>query len=407
MRRVIRNVFFSFVAVGIVLFVLARTPIADEFRQFFAGIFFVDSITERELLDTYARARAGNDKLTFLVVPGHDDEIGGSEARGPGGVVREADLTRMFADELVAFLRREKEFEVRQVRTAQGYDPEFLKYFAQQKENIKQFRAAQQVLMESVTRTGLVERRVQVAHNVAPNEMIRRLYGINKWANEHDIDIVLHLHFNDYPHRRGTPGIYSGFTIYVPDRDLPNAKASAALAQSVARQFERYFPSSDMPQEDDIVPDQDLIAIGTNASLNGAGLLIEGGYIYEIRLTDPAIQPLVLKELAFQTYLGIKQFFTKGEERPRFDTTMLPYTWRAAFREGGAANRDVFALQTALVQEGAYPPPGFDFNRCPVSGKFRSCTTLAVTAFQRKHNLAPTGIMDEATRTILNSFYGE
>ena len=59
-----------------------------------------------------------------------------------------------------------------------------------------------------------VERVVHTIRNIAPDEMGVRLYGINKWANENDIDIVIHVHFNDYPGRPRTgSGKYSGFSI--------------------------------------------------------------------------------------------------------------------------------------------------------------------------------------------------
>ena len=124
---------------------------------------------------------------------------------------------------------------------------------------------------------------VQVEHNSVANNTSLRLYAINKWANENDVEIVFHIHFNDYPGRNlDQPGKYSGFSIYIPEYQLPNHITSSGLAKSLKNQLEKYFAKSDLPIESSIlIEDQELIAVGSNASRDGISVLTEYGYIYE------------------------------------------------------------------------------------------------------------------------------
>jgi len=129
-------------------------------------------------------------------------------------------------------------------------------------------------------------------------------------ANENKIDIVIHIHFNDYPRRnQKQAGRYSGFAIYVPEPQFSNGRASKALADSVSSQLKKNFPVSNMPLEKSgVVEDQNLIATGANNSLDSAVLFIEYGYIYESQFVNPQTQLSAIKELTFQTHQGIKNF---------------------------------------------------------------------------------------------------
>ena len=64
-----------------------------------------------------------------------------------------------------------------------------------------------------------------------------------------------------------------------------------------------------MPKEDTgVIEDQELIALGSNNSLDGVGMLVEYGYIYEPGIVDISIRNKILDDLAFQTYLGVMDF---------------------------------------------------------------------------------------------------
>ncbi|MEK9185011.1 MAG: N-acetylmuramoyl-L-alanine amidase [Patescibacteria group bacterium] len=261
-------------------------------KDFFASVFFVDSITVDDLHNRY-----NTGKIKILIVPGHDNQYGGTEFKG----IREADLTANLGQELLAKFKNNPRFDVSITRDRSGYLPEFQNYFATQKSEVLKFQKSQRVLMGVYMKNGQVSTVSGVQHNNAPNLVAYRLYAINKWANDHKIDIVIHIHFNDYAGRKaGQIGKYSGFSIYIPENQFSNAKASKAIADKVFASLKTHSQSSNLPVENQgVIPDQDLIAIGANNSLDSAGFLVEYGYIYE---------PMIFT-YADDTYKGILNFF--------------------------------------------------------------------------------------------------
>ena len=176
----------------------------------FASVFFVDSITAADLKELYARAGRGTGRIRVLIVPGHDDESSGTAFRG----VREADMTSEVGEELYRTLLADPIYEPILVRTKEGYTAPFVEYFASEKEETTAFLKEKKEIMRQHVREGTVHLLDGVFHNSAPSAVALRLYGINKWANEHDIHIVIHIHFNDYPGRPShRPGRYNGFAL--------------------------------------------------------------------------------------------------------------------------------------------------------------------------------------------------
>ena len=168
---------------------------------------------------------------------------------------------------------------------------------------------------------------------------------------------------------------------------------------------------SDLPIESEgIIEDQDLIAIGSFNSVNAASLLIEYGYIYEPQLTDPTMRELATQDLAFQTYLGLQDFFDPRmipDMGHTYGTSILPHHWETILKEGDRPSHDIFALQTALAVEGIYPPSGTSGNECPRTGKFGPCTREALSAFQNKYGITEESrIVGQKTLQILNQKYG-
>jgi hypothetical protein len=253
-----------------------------------------------------------------------------------------------------------------------------------------------------------------VEHIAIPSEDTLTLYGINKWARDHNVDIVLHLHFNDYPRRyQRLAGKYSGFSIYIPERQLLNYKSSHAVATSVADRLKKYFPVSDYPPESaGLVEDQDLIAVGAPSSFYGAAMLVEYGYIYEQQFLDPELRPMAIRELAHQTYLGLKNFFEPSFVENFSPNSLTAYNWGKYLRRGFKSDPDVYALQLTLLESGFYPP--FDEsktnrrskNDCPINGTFGGCTERALKAFQEKYGISATGFAGPATIQKLNELYG-
>lgn len=224
--------------------------------------------------------------------------------------------------------------------------------------------------------------------NSVANNTSLRLYAINKWANENNVEIVFHIHFNDYRGRNlDQPGKYSGFSIYVPEYQLPNHQASSELAKSLKNQLEKYFAKSDLPAESSIlIEDQELIAVGSNASRDGISVLTEYGYIYEPQFAKKGLRAIVLKEMAYQTYIGIKKNFDKNSSFINTrETNLLPYTWNKTLKKGMEGSEDVIRLQIALLKEGLYPPNSKTLEECPLSGAFKSCTFESIKKFQEKY----------------------
>ncbi len=376
----------------------------DGVKNFLAGVFFVDSTSEQKLKDVYAAAQNSGRKVRILIVPGHDNDSWGTEYKG----IKEADLNLALAENLADFLRQEKEFEVILSRDNNGYNPAILSYISKNKGEIEKFIQKNVDITKTYIDSGLVQKYTKgVRHNAASQDVVLKLYGINKWVDENKIDIVIHVHLNDDPERRYySVGKYTGIAVYVPEKQFSNAKGSVALAQPIFGQLKKYFAVSDLPKEKSgIVEDQKLIAIGAYNTLDAAGLLIEYGYIYESQFVNAQVRPLAMKELAFQTYSGIKKFF-KGEGAGVDVSANLPYIWKSDLEKGVKGSKEVFVLQTALILNNIYPPKYFSKNDCPLSGNFGDCTALAVKEFQKENNIEPaSGFVGPATRKKLNEIF--
>lgn len=377
-----------------------------------ASVFFKDSVTEASLKKEYEKAgknaekKRGASKVKILIVPGHDAEFSGTMYKN----LTEWELNLALGEALYALLKEEPLFEVTLAQTADGYNSGLRAYFSERRTDIIAFMEKQKGLMERYVQEGKIARVVNVQHNAAPQEMAVRLYGINHFANENGMDIILHIHFNDYPGRpNSSPGKYSGFAVYVPERQYSNAKGSRSVAEAIHQRIARLYPESDLPKERvGIVEDQELIALGSNNTLDGAGMLIEYGYIYEPAFANEATRAAVLQDLALQTYLGITDFFEKKETvEDTLATALLPYRFERDLSENTNAQRDVLSLQAALALAGVYPPAGKTKNNCGLTGFFGPCTREAVRFFQAQYGITPAeGFVGEKTRARLHSLYG-
>ena len=368
----------------------------------------IETITPEDLKNAY-----NGKKLKILIVPGHDNTDSGTEFNG----VREADLNRETAERLYDFLEKDGHFQVYATRDfATGeFTSQFASYFADQASEIVSFRKKMWDTMKNALALGQVSQKDGVGHNVAAERVTRKLYGINKWANENDIDVVLHIHFNDHAGRRPSrTGKYSGFTIYVPEKQFSGSRASIDFANALFNQLNKNFAVSNLPGESrGVTEDQDLIGVGANASLDGVGLLVEYGYIYEPQFVHKEVRDAMFQELAFQTYAGMKKYFEPTANLD--DTSLLPYVWQSTLKKGIKGSREVLALQAALRRENLYPPPGKKLSDCSVNGNFGICTATAVVLFQEKYGddiLSPaglsggTGFVGPATLKKLNELYG-
>ena len=275
----------------------------ERVEQSLSSIFFVESTTTTALQKTYD----SGERIRVLIVPGHDDVSFGTSYKG----MREATLNAELGEALAFVLSSDPRFEPVLVRTETGYAKEFAEYFEKNDKNVRPFVAEKKKIMKDLLRSGMLEKEEGVIHNDAPDDVAYRLYSLNMWANENGVDIVIHIHFNDYPRKaRSKPGRYSGYAIYVPDRQYSNAGPSRDLAVSIARRLSERLTPSTHPQEGAVVPDQELIAVGSYNTLDPAVALIEYGYIYEPRFQGEK-RAALFSDLARLTHEGLRDFFTE------------------------------------------------------------------------------------------------
>lgn len=371
---------------------------------------FKETVSTADLADAYAKAAAGGVKVRILVVPGHEPGFGGTEFAG----FYERELVVDIANQLARELRTDTNFEVFVARGNQGWNTDFTRYFDTQGKKIERFVETHKSAMGKLEKKGKIDDSdEQAAHNEARPDVALRLYGISKWADENTIDLVLHLHLNDETsHAAGVRGVHSGAAIYVPDALYGNAKTSKAIAEPVLARLNATTPTSTFGLErKGIVPGRELIAIGSYNTLAAPSLLIEYGYIYEPRITGSGARSEVLADYAYQTALGVKDFFGTPA-RPRFASKVLPYQFTTDPLAPSSASstppdaRSIYALQASLAELGFYPGTEASLVECPVSGILGLCTRDAVKAFQASKGLEQTGQLGVQTRVAFNSAFG-
>jgi len=355
-------------------------------------------------------------KVRILLVPGHEPDYGGAEyVDATYGHMYERDMTVELAKDLEEYLGNNPHYETYITRDTQAWTPTFADYFKSQWDNIIAWQKANKQQFSAMVAAGSTTKPVaSVEHNFAPGGVALRLFGITKWSNENDIDIEIHIHFNDYPgHGLHHPGDYSGIAIYVPAAQYKNGTTTRAIADTVFTRLEKYNPVSDLPGESvGVVDDPELIALGANDTADAASMLVEYGYIYEPQLVNTATRSQAIKDMAFQTYLGLQDFFDPNNAvnlAGSFDTLIMPHTWNNPITPGAAKaqSADIYALQTALILDGEYPPASKSMNDCPRTGSIGPCTKAALEAFQKKYGIVgESGVVGARTVEKLNGLYG-
>lgn len=295
------------VALAAVLILLASYYLdVGTAAYYLAGVFFGNEVRAKDLIQKYK-----NGSIKILIVPGHDKENYGTQYRG----VTEAGLNAELGHYIFDSLRKDGKFAVFVTNKPTGeYNDWILDYVKNQNTAIVAFKEKVKAVFKNAVKIGAVKKETKVFHNPAADNTSQILYGINKWANDNDIDIVIHIHLNDYPGRKyDMPGKYTGFAIYVPDGQFPNGKASTEVARHIRDELEKIADGSNFPKEKDvIIEDQQLIAVGSNASREGVSILIEYGYIYESKFLNKELRPFVLRELAEATQRGLNNFFRQN-----------------------------------------------------------------------------------------------
>lgn len=248
--------------------------------------------------------------IKILIVPGHDDTVWGAQY----GNIKEADMNLVLATDLYNDLKKDSRFEVHITRNSAGYTKEFSDYFAAKHDDIVAFRAAaKKSMQENVASGDFTSDPDNVPHHDVSEDVANILYGINMWADDNNMDAVIHVHFNDYPRPSAwTAGTYKGFAVYMPEAQMSNAAESDKLAKSIFTQLKSKYMTSTYPKEaasGGLVPDQTLIAMGSNNTLETSvrSVLIEYGYIY--RFANSVFRHAFYPKAAALTAAGITNYF--------------------------------------------------------------------------------------------------
>lgn len=250
-------------------------------------------------------------KVRVLVVPGHEPDYGGAIF----GTIKERDLVVELGQNLKRFLETDGKYEVFVTRDSEEWNPTFADYFKNNLDEIIFWQKDAKEQFSNLVSAGLKKQPVTaVIHNIPSFEVGMRIYGITKWSNENNIDLVIHLHLNDYRGRsQKKVGKYSGFAIYVPAREYSNSAKTDPIAQAIFDRLSEHARVSNFgPELGGIIHDPKLIAVGQNDTSKVANMLIEYGYIYEPQFVNPEIRSLSLEDLAHQTYLGLEDYFEEG-----------------------------------------------------------------------------------------------
>jgi hypothetical protein len=148
-------------------------------------------------------------------------------------------------------------------------------------------------------------------HNEATSNAVLFLYGTNKWIEKNNIDLVLHVHFNNNPKYKGKPN-YRGFCMYIPEQQYSNSSSSKIFADYLYKEMIKIQKESDMPQEKDIIiEDQELIAIGNYNTLKIPSVVMEYAYIYEPIMASSGTRNIFIEKATISTVKAINEYIVK------------------------------------------------------------------------------------------------
>jgi hypothetical protein len=372
-------------------------------KVLFFGVLFLPGVSFGE---TIFEQYASGEKIRVLLVPGHDEDSVGTAFLK----LREVDLNRELVSLLVEEFALDDRFEILQAHEGKEYSSFLQEYFDTYDSEISVWRRSHISNFRKKLESGVAEKIKNPSHGGAKPFVAQRLYGINKWVEENNIDLVIHVHFNDYGSRKkGKSGEFTGFAVYVPDLQFRNGRDTFVIGEGVYKALSQVQVNSNQSQEgkyDGPIPDQDLIALGAFDTLSTPSFLIEYGYIYEPLLHTGARGEL-LRGFASATYRGVRHaldnrlpFFVKRLT----DDVRVDYTWHRNLVRGNEGE-DVFALQRFLRGEGYFPPKGKNQKECGFSLYFGDCTEKALQLFQSSQGLATSGVFGNETRNFVDKLF--
>jgi N-acetylmuramoyl-L-alanine amidase len=244
--------------------------------------------------------------FTILVVPGHETNNGGARFLN----IYERDLVVDVADNISALLNQNPKYKIIIARDKQIWNPIFSDYFSDNQQAIIDFKNEHQAAYKLLVSSG--EEKVvpdMGEHTLATPRTAVELYGINKWADENNVDLVIHLHFNNSNRRNiKLPGPHKGFDMFIPEKQSVNAPTSRIIAEDIYNELKKKFSPEAPGYYNSLFEDQSLIALGASNTLSKPSVLIEYGYIYEKMLQTEAGRKQALGQMAEQTVAGIQDY---------------------------------------------------------------------------------------------------
>ena len=369
------------------------------------------NVSFTRVVDAVASASSTpQNKFHILIVPGHEPSDGGTEFKSPYGMLYERNFTVELGNDLESYLQNNGNYQVDITRDTTAWSPVFATYFQNDWNSIISWEQEAKSKYATGTMAEELDADSGEIHNNAAADVALRLYGITKWSDENGVDLMIHIHFNNYPGSPAkTAGKYSGLSMYIPASEYANSSATKPIADALFKRLTLYNPISNLPIESaGLMADPTLIATGAYDTAKMPSILIEYEYIYEPQLVNPATRSLALKDLAYQTYLGLEDYFNQNTEvsvKNNYNPSTI-YTWNGLGTDKNSTSTDIYAMQTALIMDGDYPSTGKTKNDCPHSGTFGACTVSALSAFQKKNGITgENGIVGEKSFEILNSIY--
>lgn len=285
-------------------------PEKEDMYDYITAGYYKEPVSGEELKNKFNRISISRfinpkEKIKILLVPGHDDVHKGAEFNG----VHELDLNIELSEKIKEEIEKDKRFEVlllSDYKTNKKVDS----YIEENKIKIERLEKHHKEVTKKLQQEGLVLLKSGIDHNFAHEEMINKLYGINFYSNDQKIDLVIHVHFNNY-HRYNMKkeGEYEGFSIYYPTLVYNNGEVSKELGTHLMAKMMRVSTSSTNPAEEDVlIEDSELIAVGAYNTLKVPALLVEYGYVYEKNILEEDFRVDRFNLLANATKEGILGF---------------------------------------------------------------------------------------------------
>lgn len=269
-----------------------------------ASIFLAAS--QNKKLGGFATVFGFDKKTRILIVPGHEPNAGGADEFKK---IKERDLNLQLSIELKNDLSANPDIEVVLARDQNGWNPDLDNYVETSSSTIMSWVADMKSKMfEKVDAGTFTLINPGMKHNDATSSAVLYLYGINKWIDENNFDLVLHVHFNSNPKINGKPN-FSGYCIYVPEKQYTNAPASRIFADYLNEEISKIENKSTMPQEKStIIEDQQLIAIGDYDTLKIPVAVVEYAYMYESKMLSSSTRNIFIKDAASSTAVAIENY---------------------------------------------------------------------------------------------------